>query len=127
MKKSLFTAFAVGLCITANVFLPGQVMAQNFNWVKQVSGTSVDWGEAIETDPTGNLVLSGGFFGTVDLDTGNGSFNVTAVGSQDIYLAKYNSYGDFIWGKSIGGSNAERADNGLKVDSNGNIYICGFF
>jgi hypothetical protein len=29
MKKSLFTAFAVGLCMTANVFLPGQVMAQN--------------------------------------------------------------------------------------------------
>ena len=121
MKKVMFTAFALWFCLTANLY------AQDFSWFKKVAGTAQDWGEAIENDSNGNLFLSGGYMGTVDLDPGLGSYNVTAVGSYDIYIAKYDSNGNFIWGRTLGGSNAERADNGLKVDGNGNVYICGFF
>src|SRR5262249_28041678 len=56
----------------------------DFAWVKQIGGNQADRGNTIEVDGSGNVVISGGYYGypgTVDLDPGPGFFNVTQVGS----------------------------------------------
>ena len=63
MKKVMFTAFVVGLGLTANVFLPGQVMAQVPNYV-----------------PTNGLVGWWPFNGNANDESGNGN-NGTVSGA----------------------------------------------
>ena len=100
--------------------------AQNFNFAKKFGGTSSDYGNVVKKDLNGNIIVVGGYSGTIDLDPGSGTFNVTSVGNQDFFVVKLDQNGNFIWGKSAGGLNADNA-NDFVVDSSGDIYLCGFF
>ena len=118
-KRLLLTAVAT-LGLTAGT------MAQNFNWVKKIGGSSADYGLTKEKDISGNIIVSGYYSGTIDLDPSASIFNVTSVGGADVFILKLDPNGNFLWGKSIGGSNNEQV-NDLTIDSTGNLYLCGFF
>lgn len=120
MKKVMFTALAVGLGLTASNW------AQDFNWVKKISGSSSDFGQIIKKDGLGNFIIAGDYNGTIDLDPGVGVNNVTSSGNQDIFVVKLDANKNFVWGKSVGGSNVE-AISDLVIDNTNNIILCGFF
>ena len=91
-----------------------------------------DSGTAIMVDNDGNIVASGYFQGTIDLDYGTGVMERTSLGGSindnavDIYLAKYTQSGRLIWGFSLGSVGTDIV-NSLKSDKEGNIYITGYF
>lgn len=120
MKKVMFTAFAVGLGLTV------KLMAQNFNWVMQIGGTSVDYGQIVKKDGLGNFIIAGNYSGTIDLDPGIGVNNVTSSGNQDVFIVKLDANKNFVWGKSVGGINSD-AVNDLVIDNGNNISLCGYF
>ena len=60
----------------------------------------------------------------VDFDPGIGVHNLTAVGSSDIFLLKLNDMGEFIWVKSMGGTEFEFPTD-LVLDEDENIYFTG--
>lgn len=100
--------------------------SQSLKWAKTIGGTLGDVGRAIYTDSIDNLYVTGDFSGTVDLDPGPGTANFTSAGSEDIFILKLDSLGNFLWAKQISGSGI---DNGLviRVDNVGNIYVCGTY
>ncbi len=64
----------------------------NFIWANGMGGTSIDQGNSIAIDESGNIFVAGNFKYTVDFDPGIGTFNLTAggsTGSDDIFIAKY--------------------------------------
>ena len=83
-------------------------------------------GRAIAIDPAGNILLTGSYTWTVDLDPGPGAMTFTSNGSTNIYLAKYDPSGNFIWGISAGSTGTDIA-SGLAVDAAGDIYLTGRF
>ncbi len=97
-----------------------------FIWVKQIGNLTND--ERIETsiDDEGNIYTSGYFQGTIDMDPSLGTFNLTSVGGEDIYIGKYSKNGFLIWAKSIGGSQGQRQIRMLN-DNNGYFYVTGIF
>lgn len=101
----------------------------NFVWVKQIGGTSLDAAGPIAVDPDGNIILSGGFQGTADLDPGSGQLNFTPVGSTDGFIIKVNNTGDLIWAKQIAGTNASSSVNlsSFALDNYRNILFTGYF
>jgi len=60
-----------------------------FQWVSTFGGTSVDRGEAITIDSSGNSYITGYFQATVDFGGGD----VTSAGNNDIFVLKLNSSG----------------------------------
>jgi hypothetical protein len=74
------------------------------------------------TDPAGNLIVAGGFWGSIDF----GTSKLISSGSRDIFLAKFDSAGNHIWGKRYGGG-PDQAAVGLDVDAAGAIYIASSF
>ncbi|MCB0744188.1 MAG: SBBP repeat-containing protein, partial [Ignavibacteriae bacterium] len=96
-------------------------------WAKSVGGSSSDYIYGIEIDGGGNIYICGTYRNTVDFDpSSGGTFNLTSVGSSDVFFAKYDMDGNFVWAKSIGGTLGDYA-NSLAVDVSGNIYITGYF
>lgn len=97
----------------------------DFIWARNIGDTSSISGYSTITDQD-NIYLTGHYMGTVDFDPGPGTYELTSNGTQDIYILKLNSDGNFIWAKSIGG-NSYDGGYSITVDSYGNTYTTGFF
>ena len=74
----------------------------NYVWAGAMGGTSGTWSGSIGVDGSGNVYVTGEFFGTSDFDPGTGTYNLTAVdNSLEIYVAKLNSSGNFARAEGI--------------------------
>ena len=111
-----------------DVFIQKLSSTGNFLWAKAFGGISFERGTAIRIDGQGNIITAGRFKGTVDFNPGTASFNLTSASthSNDIFIQKLNSFGNFVWAKAIGGQRSESL-NSMALDSFGNIYSTGWF
>src|SRR5690606_10650103 len=74
-------------------------------------------------DAAGNLYLGGHFNGAPTFGTG---ISIPNSGSQDIFLAKYNSSGTALWATKAGGGGTEELHD-LHVDKDGHLYLTGSY
>jgi hypothetical protein len=92
-----------------------------------MGGAENEEGKSITTDLAGNVYTTGFFFGTADFNPDpNSIFNLNATGSNDVFISKLDSTGNFLWAKRVGGSSS---DNGrsIAIDAVGNVYATGGF
>ncbi len=85
-----------------------------------------DEGRDIKTDASGNVYVTGSFSGTVDFDPGAGTQLLTSAGNTDIFLAKYDANGDFVFAFPLGASGQDGGYS-LGLDAGSNIYLTGYF
>jgi uncharacterized repeat protein (TIGR01451 family) len=105
----------------ANVFIAKYNPVGAIQWVKKVSSALSCVGRSIDTDPLGNIYLTGTFNEAAQFDT------ITLKGNgQDIFIAKYNSKGEVQWAKQAGGSGVD-VGNAISVDASGSSYVTGTF
>lgn len=98
----------------------------NYVYAKSIGGTGFDNGFGIKADGSGNVYVTGSFSGTADFDPGAGVVNLVSAGGADIYIAKYNTSGNYVYAKSMGGTGTDNGNN-IKVDGNENVYVTGYF
>ena len=98
----------------------------NLSWVKQIGGTGNDGTSDLKLDGTGNMYVIGSYQNTVDLDPGVSTFTTSSAGSDDIFILKLNSGGNFIWAKTIGSIGSEGAYS-LVLDPAGSPIFSGSF
>jgi hypothetical protein len=115
------------LAIGSFLFFFFSAHAQNYRFAKGVGGTSFENAMGIAIDSSGNIIVSGYFSGICDFDPSASIQALNSNGSNDIFLAKYDSAGNYIWAMQIGGVNDEFTYADPVVNSNGDIYICGVF
>lgn len=96
----------------------------NYVWAKSIGSTGDDRGNEVVTDAAGNVFLTGDFSLTVDFDPGIGVTNLTSSGSNDVFIAKYNSNGAYLWAKQIGGASGDDVRD-IAIDNSGNIFLTG--
>ena len=87
------------------------------------SAGNFDYADAIAVQSTGNVIVAGGFQGTVDVGCGP----VTATGTNDVLVASYTSADLCVWSKHFGGSGSETEVVSVSVDATDNIYLSGYF
>ncbi|MCH8903698.1 MAG: T9SS type A sorting domain-containing protein [Bacteroidetes bacterium] len=95
-------------------------------WAKSMGGTGMDHGVAVSADTSGNILITGYYWGTADFDPGAATFNLTSNGSQDIFVLKLDAGGNFILAKSIGGTDTDIAWS-ITIDALQNVYVAGRF
>jgi hypothetical protein len=99
----------------------------NFVWAKSMGGANGDQGNSIAVDSSGNVYTTGLFKETADFDPGPGTYNLTSAGTDDIFVSKLDSSGDFVWAKSMGGVLQWDQGWGIALDSAGNVCTTGRF
>jgi len=91
-------------------------------WIKSIGSTNSEYAFAIRTDMNGNSYVAGKF----NTSTIIGGVPLTAVGQDDIFIAKFDSAGTVVWAKNAGSTSSDYA-KGIALDATGNIYITGNF
>jgi hypothetical protein len=101
--------------------------AQTLTWAKQMGNPTNTTSNQIASDALGNIYVLGNFQTTTDFDPGAGVQNLSSFSnSVDVFLAKYDNAGNFVWVRQMGGNFNEGFTN-LLVDPAGNAYCYGSF
>lgn len=111
----------------SGIFISKLDATGNLVWAKSISGTAGVSPMNMAIDLSGNVYITGGFLGTTDFDPGPGVFNMTSGGQTDIFIAKYDANGNFVWAKEINGGTWFDHGYDIKVDASGNVYVVGRF
>ena len=131
--KNTITVIVAAICILCTT----TTYAQTWQWARQnntgyqiyspyVFGNIAD--PKVATDAFGNVYMFGSYCSP---SISFGSFTLTNLGFENMFLVKYDSLGNVLWAKSFG-SSATGSGGGpssqavaLSTDALGNVYITG--
>lgn len=94
----------------------------SYLWAVRAGGSGSDYGYSIATDRKGSLYITGSFSGNAEF----GSSTLESKGEHDIFVAKLNEQGQFLWSISAGGTSHDRG-YAITVDANDTLYLAGEF
>lgn len=100
----------------------GELCPGETQWSKRGGNASNQEANGVGVDGAGNVIIVGGFEGTIDLGGGT----LTSAGSKDVFVAKFNSSGVHQWSKRYGGSGNDYASS-VAVTAAGEIVLAGAF
>jgi len=118
-----FGSYALTSVGSADIFLVKYDSSGNVLWARSAGGTSSDIGYGISTDRSGNVYVTGVFYSP---SITFASYTLTNAGSDDIFIAKYDSSGNVLWAKSTGGNSSDEGYS-IATDALANVYITGYY
>jgi Fe-S cluster assembly iron-binding protein IscA len=80
----------------------------------------------VETDANNNIICCARYTGTLDFDFSiASSHTLSSVNSYDLFVAKYDIDGNFLWVRSL--SSSDPTADCIALNNNGEIYIGGTY
>ncbi|MDZ4122263.1 MAG: SBBP repeat-containing protein, partial [Candidatus Cloacimonadaceae bacterium] len=95
----------------------------NYLWAIKATGGSNVRGYGIAVSSTGYCYVTGSFVGALNF---GGMFSLLSVGGADIFVAKLDTDGNWIWADRFGYDGHDRGI-GIAVDDDDNCYMTGLF
>jgi hypothetical protein len=105
-----------------DIFVAKLDAAGNHVWSKRFGDALFQKGLSVAVDASGNAIVTGCFAGTVDF----GGDSLTAAGSDDIFVAKFDAAGNHTWSKAFGDLVFQEGSS-VAADALGNVIVTGFF
>jgi hypothetical protein len=105
-----------------DIFLAKYDASGNALWAVKGGGNGDDYPAALALDQNGNPVMTGYFNGTGHF----GNLTFSGYGNDELFVAKYDANGNFIWAGFASGSQSDRGE-AVAADAAGNTYIGGQF
>ena len=112
---------------SSDVFFAKYDAAGNLVWAKNIGGSGVAMIPFdITLDAIGSVLLTGSFTGTADFNPATGTANLSAGNQDDIFFAKYDISGNYLWAHNLGNTDFNTPQS-IVADANNNVYISGSF
>lgn len=110
-----------------DVFLVKYAPDGTILWAASAGGNNDDYITAVSTDRWGNVFVAGYFFSSTITIGGTTLANAGATtDSSDMFVAKFDSLGNFKWAQKAGGVKDDRI-NAMMTDISGNVIVTGSF
>ena len=107
-------------------FFSYKATAQGWEWAKNIGGHPDLFvnGQSIKADKFGHIYVSGNFN---QLELYFDSTLIFDSGAYTVFIAKYDTVGNFIWVNSPGGRDPNCSTTSIACDAFGNSFIGGYF
>jgi hypothetical protein len=99
--------------------------AGSWLWVKRIGGIDRDQVAGLTLDGSGNVLLTGTFTGTAT--AGSTTLTSPAQDAPQLFAAKLDASGNWLWAKAATGSDAYMTASGVATDGSGNVLLTGSF
>jgi len=117
----------------------------NWLWAKKITHTGTEGSSeviGVTTDSSGNIFITGWFWGTIKFDnitlsnagggkngkpTNKGKPTTTSTSQYDLFVAKMDPSGNFLWAAQDGTTAGADAGLAVAADQSGNVYVTGYF
>ena len=95
-------------------------------WVYTFGDAQTDYVQSVAIDPDGNVVITGRYSRTVDVEPGAGETLLIAetTNATDVFIIKYTPLGELVWARSLGGASSQ-VGYSVACDSQGNVFSIG--
>ena len=116
-------------CILFLLLLSNLAIASSLpklDFFRTLGGSGDDGAYDLVIDHNGNIYVLGWYTGSIDLNPSAVTNATTAYGNRDIFLAKYDSVGNYIWSFGVG-SVGQDEGSVITLDSSGSVIIAGRF
>lgn len=109
---------------TTDIFFAKYSSAGVYQWSNHLGNQYYEYAEGIVTDSRNNLYIAGTFYDFFDFNPSS-STNTLYASIPNMYLAKYNTNGQYLWAKAFTGDYSEVLT--LGNDGLGNLLLSGFY
>src|SRR5690606_31690340 len=109
-----------------DIFMARYTALGDLTWAIRIGGAQDVSVNALALDGGGNLLIGGGFEGTVNLDPVGGVTSLTSNGSRDAYLASFTRDGGLRWARGFGGLLDDEV-LGVTLQGDGTAFASGVF
>ena len=106
-----------------DVFLAKYDSSGNVMWATSAGGTDDDEGFYVATDPSGNAYITGYYASQYIIFD---SYILNNTGGDNSFLVKYDSSGNVVWLKNIGGAGTEKGYC-IAMDGSNKVCVTGGF
>ena len=106
----------------ADMFVAKVDSSGSFVWATKAGGSSVAIGRAISALPDGSSIVTGAFMGTATF----GSITLTSAGGDDVFVAKVDPSGSFVWATRAGGA-FDEVSYAIGSLPDGSSIVTGYF
>ena len=94
----------------------------NYIWASSAGSEQADYGKDLAINSKGEVFVTGYFFDKAVF----GNSEISAFRNSDIFVAKLDSLGNWVWATNADGSGFDRG-NSIVIDNNNNSYISGYY
>lgn len=105
-----------------DIYVAGLTNSGAWLWTNVAGGEGNDEVNAIVTDTSQNSYITGSYSGTMHF----GDLTITANGETDIFVAKLDNQGAWLWAETFGGSGSDSGAD-LVLDAAGNLCVTGTY
>lgn len=93
-------------------------------WVRAITvGFNDAWAYGVAIDAEDRIYVTGSYNGNADFGSG---VTLNSLGSDDIFLARYDTAGTCLWARRAGSSGSSDEARGVAVSEDGGVFIAGF-
>ncbi|GAB4440522.1 MAG: hypothetical protein OHK0015_36610 [Chloroflexi bacterium OHK40] len=121
---------SVGATLTSaggnDIFVARYTAAGRLVWAQRAGGSGSDVARSVAVDGAGELYVTGSFSAVAMFGVQGVSQQLTSVGLDDLFVARYGPNGELRWATAAGGGKSDRG-LGIDLDQAGNSYVTGFF
>ena len=110
-----------------NMYLAKYDTAFNYQFVKAVTGTSIEYGKSLDIDNSGNIVIAIQHNGAVEMNPTGTSMPITHSGGYDAIIAKYNDTGRVISADKFAGAGNDYINSIVTTPTGDSVVIGGSF
>jgi hypothetical protein len=109
-----------------DIFLAKYSATGAYTWAKSMGGNGYEQGNGLAVDASSNVYITG-YFGSavVDFDPSANTANLTKQGGNDMFIAKYDASGNYVWANDIGGAAGNVNVRSITLDASANIHVAG--
>ncbi len=124
-----FGSFTLSSYSYDEAFIAALDSSGQFTWAERMYGSYYQRGRDVDVNDNGDLVVTGEFTYTLNIGSTSLSPSYSSSGYYRIFVAKYDTSGNFQWAQMAGylSSSYSSYGEGVAVDNNGEVSVAARF